>query len=69
MVIVVAIVALQVGHVWLGRSTGSLTDQTGVSNLIYVVVTLAFSALFAAIGWAIVTRQPGNTIGWLLLAL
>ncbi|MGZ5300696.1 MAG: sensor histidine kinase [Actinomycetota bacterium] len=69
LVIVVAIVALQVGHVWLGRSTGSLTDQTGVSNLIYVVVTLAFSALFAAIGWAIVTRQPGNTIGWLLLAL
>lgn len=67
--IVAAIVAFQIGHLWLGRSTGSLTDQSGVSNLIYVGVTLAFSALFAAVGWAIVSRQPGNTIGWLLLAL
>ena len=69
LVIVVAIVALQVGHLWLGRSTGSLTDQSGISNLIYVGVTLAFSALYAAVGWAIVTRQPRNTIGWLLLVL
>jgi signal transduction histidine kinase len=68
-VIVAAIVVLQVGHLWLGRSTGSLTDQSGVSNLIYVGITLAFSALFAAVGWAIVTRQPRNTIGWLLLAV
>jgi signal transduction histidine kinase len=68
-VVVVAVVVLQVGHVWLGRTTGSLTDQTGVSNIIYVGVTLAFSALFAAVGWAIVTRQPRNTIGWLLLAV
>lgn len=68
-VIVAAIALLQIGHIWLGRSTGSLTDQTGVTNVIYVGVTLAFSALFAAVGWAIVTRQPRNTIGWLLLAV
>jgi signal transduction histidine kinase len=68
-VIVAATALLQIGHIWLGRSTGSLTDQTGVSNVIYVGVTLAFSALFAAVGWAIVTRQPRNTIGWLLLAV
>ena len=68
-VIVVAMVVLHAGHLWLGRSTGSLTDQSGVSNLIYVGITLAFSALFAAVGWAIVTRQPRNTIGWLLLAV
>jgi signal transduction histidine kinase len=66
---VAAIVLLQIGHIWLGQMTGSLTDQTGVTNVIYVGVTLAFSALFAAVGWAIVTRQPGNTIGWLLIAV
>ena len=64
-----ATVLLLLGHLWLGRSTGSLTDQAGLSDVIYVGVTLAFSALFAAIGWAIVVRQPGNTIGWLLLAV
>ena len=67
--IVALIVALQIGHLWLGRSTGSLTDQSGITNAIYIGVTLAFSALYAAVGWAIVTRQPRNTIGWLLLAL
>ena len=64
-----AIALLQLGHLWLGRSTGSLSDQSGFSSVIYVGATLAFSALFAAVGWAIVTRQPGNTIGWLLLAV
>ena len=38
-VIVVAMVVLHAGHLWLGRSTGSLTDQSGVSNLIYVGIT------------------------------
>ena len=69
LVIVAAIVALGIGHLWLGRSTGSLTDQSGISNLLYIGVTLAFSALYAAVGWAIVTRQPRNTIGWLLLVV
>jgi signal transduction histidine kinase len=66
---VAVIVALQVGHLWLGRSTGSLSDQSGITDIIYIGVTLAFSALYAAVGWAIVTRQPRNTIGWLLLAV
>jgi signal transduction histidine kinase len=66
---VAAIALLQIGHIWLGQMTGSLTDQTGVTNVVYVGITLAFSGLFAAVGWAIVTRQPGNTIGWLLLAV
>lgn len=68
-IVVAAIVGLASGHLWLGRSTGSLTDQSGVSDLIYVGLTLACSALFVAVGWAIVTRQPGNTIGWLLLTV
>ena len=66
---VAAIVVLESGHFWLGRSTGTLTDQGGVSDVIYVGVTMAFSAVFAAVGWAIVSRQPRNTIGWLLLTV
>src|SRR5439155_19164876 len=31
---VAAIVLLQIGHIWLGQMTGSLTDQTGVTNVI-----------------------------------
>jgi signal transduction histidine kinase len=54
----------------LGISTGSLTDQPGwVSDLMFGVGILAFSGLFLLVGWAIVTRQPRNTIGWLLLAI
>ncbi len=68
-VIIGATAALDIGHLWLGRSTGSLTDQSAISDVIYVGVTLAFSALFAAIGWAIVTRQPREHVGWLLLAV
>jgi signal transduction histidine kinase len=69
--IVAAIVVLQIGHLWLwlGRSTGSLSGRSGITNLVYLGVTLTFSLLFAAVGYAIVNRQPGNTIGWLLLAL
>jgi hypothetical protein len=67
--IVAVTVGLQVGHLWLGRSTGSLKDQSGITDIVYIGVTLAFSALYVAAGWAIVTRQPRNTIGWLLLAV
>jgi signal transduction histidine kinase len=69
LVLVAAIVALQIGHLWLGRSTGSLSDQPGFENLIYIGITLTFSLLYAAVGYAIVRRQPTNTIGWLLLAI
>ncbi len=68
-IIIVAIVAMQIGHLWLGSMTGSLTDQSGISNVLYIGITLAFSDLFAAVGWTIASRQPRNTIGWLLLAV
>ena len=54
----------------LAVSTGSLTDQgSWVLDLVFVIAALAFSGVFVVVGWAIVTRQPRNTIGWLLLAI
>jgi signal transduction histidine kinase len=64
-----AIVALQLGHIVLGASTGSLADQGALASVIYDGVTFLCSAVFAAAGLVIVTRQPKNTIGWLLLAI
>jgi signal transduction histidine kinase len=54
----------------LALSTGSLDDQSGFwFNLLSAVMISLFPLLFLAVGWAIVTRQPRNTIGWLLLAI
>ena len=66
--IVAATVALQVGHL-VARSLDREPERISRASRtsIYIGVTLAFSALYAAVGWAIVTRQPRNTIGWLLL--
>ncbi len=69
LLIVVSIVALQIGHLWLGSMTGSLSDQSGISDVLYDVITLLFSGVFAVVGFMIVSRQPRNTIGWLLLAV
>jgi predicted branched-subunit amino acid permease len=61
---------LWVSRLVLGISTGSLADQeTWLSDVIYGVGILVFSGLFLLVGRTIVTRQPWNTIGWLLLAI
>jgi signal transduction histidine kinase len=48
-------------------------EYTGTANssyfLIDLVVTMLAGGLFIAVGWTIVTRQPRNTIGWLLIAI
>jgi xanthosine utilization system XapX-like protein len=66
----VAYGVLFVGRMALALSTGSLDDQGGFwFNLLSAVMLSLFPLLFLAVGWAIVTRQPRNTIGWLLLAI
>jgi signal transduction histidine kinase len=68
--LVTVFVALWIVRLFLGFATGSLTDQPGwVLDLVYGVGTIAFSALILLVGWAIVTRQPRNTIGWLLMVI
>ncbi|MDP9297260.1 MAG: hypothetical protein M3O98_01130, partial [Actinomycetota bacterium] len=67
--VVVALVTLEIAHLGLGFLTGSLADQGGVIDVIYVITLPLVTAGFAVVGWAIVTRQPRNTIGWLLLAI
>src|SRR5213078_216170 len=67
---VVAYVVLFITRMGLALSTGSLNDQNGFwFNLLSAILISLFPLLFLAVGWAIVTRQPGNTIGWLLLAI
>jgi len=69
-VLVGCFVVLWVLRLVLGISTGSLIDQdTWLLDAIFDVGAVVFSALFILVGWTIVTRQPRNTIGWLLLAI
>jgi len=68
--IIVACVLLTVARFVLALSTGSLVDQGApAANAILVGGSLLFITLFLFVGWSIVTRQPRNTIGWLLLAI
>ena len=68
--VVVACVVLAVARFVLALSTGSLVDQGGaVANAIFVGGSLLFITLFLFVGWSIVSRQPRNTIGWLLLVI
>jgi signal transduction histidine kinase len=68
--LVVAYVVLFITRMGLALSTGSLNDQSGFwLNLLSAILVSLFPLLFLAVGWAIVARQPGNTIGWLLLAI
>jgi signal transduction histidine kinase len=64
-----AIVVFLLGHFILGISTGSLSDQGALTDVFSAISLLLFSAVLVIIGWTIVTRQPSNTIGWLLLAI
>jgi signal transduction histidine kinase len=59
---------LLVGHVVLGTATGTLIEN-GPSDLVLVVGGAVTSLLVGGAGWLIVTRQRGNTIGWLLIAI
>jgi hypothetical protein len=67
---ITAFVALWAVRIVLGASTGSLNDQNSLPvSIAFDVAAIMFSGVFVAVGWAIVTRQPRNTIGWLLIAI
>jgi len=68
--LVALFVALWVIRLILGIATGSLTDQSSwILDLIFDASAIVFSTLILLVGWAIVTRQPRNTIGWLLMLI
>ena len=39
------------------------------ADWIFLIVSAVGAAIYLAIGRAIVSRQPANTIGWLLIAI
>jgi hypothetical protein len=66
--LVAIFVALWIVRLILGIATGSLTDQSSLAlDLVFDAGAIVFSTLIPLVGWAIVTRQPRNTIGWLLM--
>jgi hypothetical protein len=68
--LVVVFVALWIVRLILGIATGSLTDQPSLPlDLVFDAGAIVFSTLILLVGWAIVTRQPKNTIGWLLMTI
>ena len=68
--LVVVFVALWIVRLFLGIATGSLTDQSSLAfDLVFDAGAIVFSTLILLVGWAIVTRQPKNTIGWLLMMI
>ena len=71
--LVAVFVALWASRGILAVGVGLSNESTGTANstsfLLDVVVTALVGGLFIAVGWAIVTRQPRNTIGWLLMAI
>ena len=58
------LVLASVGLAW-GRQ---LTGQDS-ADWIFLIVSALGAAVYLAIGRAIVSRQPANTIGWLLIAI
>jgi signal transduction histidine kinase len=56
-----------VANIVLGIADSSFSVSEG--DAFFVPVTILGTGLYAAIGRLIVTRQPRNTIGWLLLAI
>jgi len=69
-VLVAVYIVLWILRLILGVRTGSLTDQPGwIQDVIFGVGMIAFSTLILWVGWAIVSRQPRNTIGWLLMLI
>jgi signal transduction histidine kinase len=65
----VALVALLgVGTTLLAAATGTLNEH-GSGDFVLSLSIAAVYLLFSAAGWLIVTRQPGNTVGQLLIAI
>ena len=62
--LVAGFVAIWTARLVVAASTGSGNDMTGSRQPLFDLVTLAATGLFVAVGWAIVIRQPRNTIGW-----
>jgi hypothetical protein len=72
--LVAAFVVLVAARLVLAVTMGLSNEYTGssarLSDVVFGLVAIVGTAsLFIAVGWAIVTRQPRNTIGWLLLAI
>jgi len=63
----VAIGVFTVAHIALGPAAGTINDH-GIEGIISFVALYLVVGVYAWIGRMIVVRQPGNTIGWLLLA-
>jgi signal transduction histidine kinase len=64
LVVAALLVVSQVGLTW-GRQ---LKGQDS-ADWVYLIVAAAGAAIYLVIGRAIVSRQPSNTIGWLLIAI
>ena len=71
--LVAAFVVLWASRWILAFGVGLSNESTGTADsssfLLDLAVTMLAGGLFIAVGWAIVTRQPRNTIGWLLIAI
>jgi signal transduction histidine kinase len=53
-------------HIALGPAAKTLNDH-GAEGIASFIALYLVVGVYAWIGWLIVVRQPGNTIGWLLL--
>jgi hypothetical protein len=57
------VLALGVGIAQIGRAEGLFTDSSLIVDVLGAMTTMAFPL----VGLVIVSRRPGNTIGWLFL--
>src|SRR6266511_3656609 len=60
--------AFLVAHVPLSAATGTLAEHRAF-DVFFVVAAVGLGLVFSFSGWLIVSRQPGNKIGWLLLGI
>jgi hypothetical protein len=72
--LVAIFVALCAARLILAFGMGLSNEYTGssehLSDLVFSLVAIVGAGgLFVVVGWAIVTRQPRNAIGWLLFSV
>jgi signal transduction histidine kinase len=67
--LVAAFVVLWAARLILAASTGSLVEGGAFTSILLDTLAVGSGGLFVWVAWAIVTRQPRNTIGWLLFAI